>query len=133
MAYLTIVTPTALVDKAPFRSSGLISGSILYAGDACYVGSDGLVTKTLCVSGTTGSAVEFDGICLNDTPLGGAVTLFGVGSRLKIASGMTIGTRYWSGSALHNGLLSNTCFTTTEGEPICKAVSATDVVVTRKY
>jgi hypothetical protein len=132
MAYLTIVTPTALSDNAPFRLSSLIAGSALYAGNACYVASDGLVYQTYTIN-TTGSLVEFDGICLDNTPLGGAVTLFGLGSRLKLASGMTIGTRFWSGSAAHLGLLSDTCYTTAEGDPICKAVSATDVVVTKKY
>jgi hypothetical protein len=131
MADLTIVTPTALV-TATFRFGGLVAGEELLAGSPCYIAADGLVYQSVAVADDEpgdGTAAEFDGFCLNLTPANSPVTLFGIASRIRLAAGLAIGDRYWASAT--KGLLSDTVLTTLDTQPMCKAVSATDVVVTR--
>lgn len=127
MANLTIVSPVSLSDKAPFRQTALVAGEELLAGSPCYIASDGTVMQSISSIGTP---AEFDGFCLTLTPSGSPVTLFGIGTRIRLAASLTIGTLYYPSDT--KGLLSDAAIDTGE-LPLVKACSATDVRIVRAY
>jgi hypothetical protein len=78
--------------KAPFIA-GLYAGEALKAGAMCYIKSDGEVYECL---GTSGSAASCPmGIAPRQYNENEAVTLFGEGTRLQYASGLTPGARLY--------------------------------------
>jgi len=130
MAILVKGSSIYLADvHAPIRFSGF-SGEALSAAAPCYLKSDGLVWMSGSAIVDEANHPMFIGMTVAAVSAANMpVTLFGVGSRIHVVdSGLTIGTRYWSGSTA--GALSDTKLGTAD-TPIAKAVSATDLLIVR--
>lgn len=129
---MTLITKSSTIyladTNAPLRISGF-AGSALDAGAPCYIDSNGKVL--MAASGLVDEAnhTMFDGVTISAVVVNGPVTLFGLGSRVHIAeSGLTIGSRVWSGSVA--GTLSDAKIASAD-TPIAKVCSATDIRIVR--
>lgn len=118
---------TATGQFAPQIAGDLYAGEALGAVDACYIkGSDGKVYKS---NGTAlNEAAKFDGFTPCAYSAGEAVTLFGVGARFRYATGMTPGADLYVATTA-GGL--DTAATTGGTRAVARAISATDIRVTR--
>lgn len=130
MATITKVSASMDMVTAQYapQITGLIAGSALVLGAACYIlSTDGLVYPSDAVAdheharchGFTGRAVA----------IGEPVTLFGMGTRFRYAAGLTPGAQLFLG-ILGTGDLDDAA-TTGDSLGVAVAITATDIVVTR--
>lgn len=110
-----------------------IAGEALGVGNACKIGSDGLVqqsvsTEWLGASGTN-AVIDFDGICPQAYVAGDAVSLYGKGSVIaNYGASLVVGTPlYVSATA---GILSDVKVASID-MPVAKVISATDILILR--
>ncbi len=105
--------------------SGLVAGEAIDALAPCYVkASDG---KVYMSNGTADdAAAKVDGFSAQAAAAGQGVTLFGEGTRMRYATGLTIAALYYLGTTA--GRL-DTAATTGGTVALAKAISATDVVI----
>lgn len=130
MADLTKVS--ASLDTSSGMFAPQISGD-LYAGEAlgvavpCYIkAADGKVYQS---NGTAlNEAAKFDGFTARACRIGEAVTLFGIGTRFRYGSGLTIGTDLFVSATAGN--LSDTA-TTGGVRAIARVITSTDIRVTK--
>jgi hypothetical protein len=130
MALITRVSDASMdVSTAQFapQITGLYAGEDLDVAAPCYVkSSDGKVYMA------NGTAATEPAKCFGFTPRavksGQPVTLFGLGTRFKYGTGLTIGALYYVGATA--GRLDNAA---TGGDAVgcAYAVTATDIVVNR--
>lgn len=130
MALVTIASDasvdTSTAQYAPQRP-GLVAGEALLAFAPCVLKSDGLVYMS---NGTAADAsAQFDGFTVKSYASGDSnVTLLGIGTRMRYASGMAIGAKLYIGTTA--GRL-DTAATTGDAVGVAKTVSATDIRITR--
>lgn len=108
-------------------SGNLIAGEDLDVVAACYIkASDG---KVYMSNGTANNeAAKFDGFTARACKLGEAVTLFGIGTRFRYGTGLTIGNDYFVAATA--GRL-DTAATTGGLTAIARVRTATDIQVIR--
>lgn len=112
---------------APQRS-GLEAGEALDAAAPCYIKtSDG---KVYMSNGTNAdAAAQFDGFTARAYSSGDTnVTLFGLGTKFRYATGLTPGSKYYIGATA--GRL-DTSATTGDAVGVAKSITATVIRVTR--
>ena len=125
MADITIVSPVRLV-HGRFRLT-LPAGDTIPEGSACYEDSAGVVQ--LAISDADGNGAQVDGVNVLAAVAGDPVTLFQIGSRIRIgAHGRGIGSFLYPSDTA--GLFSDAPIIAAE-PPIAKAVSATDIEIVR--
>lgn len=131
MALVTIDT-NASIDAsngmfAPQVTGDLFAGEALLACAPCYIkASDG---KVYMSNGTAANeAAEFDGFTPRAYSAGEAVTLFGIGTRMRYATGLTPGAVLFIGATA--GRL-DTAATTGDAVGVARTINATDIRVTR--
>ena len=114
---------------APQRS-GLVAGEALDALAPCYIKeSDGLVYMSNGTAAT--EPASFDGFTPKAYALGDSnVTLFGIGTKMRYATGLTPGANYYIAATA--GRL-DTAATTGDAVGIVRAVTATVVRVLRDF
>lgn len=126
MAALTRASVSVDTSTAQFAPQvpDLVAGEALTAGDCVYIKSDGKVWKS---DGTASNAASaFAGMVAKSYAVDRACTVFGVGTRFRYATGLTIGARYFI-SATAGSL--DTAATTGGTLPVARAVTATDIVI----
>lgn len=112
---------------APQRS-GLTAGEALESYAPCYISaSDGLVYMS---NGTAADAeAAFDGITPRAYALGeSSVTLFGIGTKLRYATGLTAGTVYYIATTA--GRFADAA-TTGDAVGVAKSINTTTIRITR--
>lgn len=103
---------------------GGIAGAAIDACAPCYIASDG---KIYMSNGTAANAAAgFVGFSAMACPAGQAVTLLGLGTRMKYGSGLTPGASYYLDTVA--GRL-NDAATTGGTYVVAKAVDTTDIIV----
>jgi len=124
---------TASLDVSTARNAPQITG--LYAGEAldlcapCYIkSSDGRVY--MCNATADNEAAEFAGFSPRAVASGEPVTLFGLGTRMRYASGLTPGDIYYVGATA--GRI-DTAQQVGDRIGVAMAVSDTDIVVIRSH
>ena len=130
MALVTVASDasmdTGTAQFAPQLSGDLYAGEALLVAAPCHIESDGKVYMS------NATAANADAVTLGFTPRatasGEPVTLFGIGTRFRYASGMTPGDTLYLGAT--DGRLDDAA-TTGDAEGIAIAVSATDIVIVR--
>ncbi|MBC8076960.1 MAG: hypothetical protein H7Y32_12860 [Chloroflexales bacterium] len=112
---------------APQRSDGLLAGEALDALAPCYIkASDG---KVYMSNGTAADeAAEFDGFTPRAYSAAEAVTLFGIGTRMRYATGLTPGATYFIAATA--GRL-DTAATTGDAVGVARSINATTIRITR--
>lgn len=101
--------------------SGLFAGENLTAASPVRIDEDGLVYNAV-------DGDEFDGVTPKQYNAGEPVTIYGQGARIGYGSGLTPGARYYLSETA--GRLEDA--PVTEGAvPVAKAVSSTDIQITR--
>lgn len=105
------------------KLTGLVAGEAIAAGDLLYIKSDG---KLWIATGAAATAPALAvGMAALAASAGEAVTCLMAGWRWQYSTGLTIGARYFVGTA---GLLADAA--TTGGDvAIAIAVSATDIIL----
>jgi hypothetical protein len=133
MALITIASDASLDANsamyAPQRS-GLEAGEALLAFAPCYIkASDG---KVYMSNGTAADeAAEFDGITPRAYASGDTnVTLFGIGTKLRYATGLTPGATYYIGATA--GRL-DTATTTGDAVGVARSINATTIRIVRDF
>lgn len=131
MSLLTKATDASLdaasAMYAPQRS-GLEAGEALLALAPCYIKtSDG---KVYMSNGTNAdAAAQFDGFTPRAYASGDTnVTLFGIGTKMRYATGLTPGSKYYIGATA--GRL-DTAATTGDAVGVAKSITATVIRITR--
>lgn len=125
MALITKVSPDVDASSAMVAlQAPLIAGEALEVADACYIaGADGLVYKA---DGTAGDELaQFAGFAARTAAIGDPITLYGIGTRFKYATGMTPGDRFFVAATA--GRLDDAA-TTGGTVAVAMAVSATDII-----
>lgn len=130
MALLTQASDASLdVSSAQFapQRTGLTAGEALLQFAPCVIKSDGLVYNS---NGTAADAnAQFDGIAAKAYASGDSnVTLLGIGTKLRFATGLTPGAKYYVGATA--GRWSDTA-TTGDAVGFAKAITASIVRITR--
>lgn len=107
--------------------TGLYAGEDLLAGAPCYIKSaDGMAYMS---NGTAANeAAEIDGFTPRAAKSGEPITLFGNGTRLRYATGLTPGDRYYIAATA--GRL-DTVATTGDAVGVARAINTTDIRVIR--
>lgn len=133
MANLTKDVATAGLDTsqamtAPHIAGNLNAGEALEACAPCYIkAADGLVYQSNGTAAT--EAAKFDGFTGKAYKLGQAVTLFGVGCRLRYSAGTLVpGTDLYVATVA--GSLADAA-TTGGVRAIARAINSTDIRVTK--
>lgn len=119
---------TSQAMTAPHVAGDILAGEALEACAPCYIkAADGKVYQS---NGTAANeAAKFDGFTGKAYKIGQAVTLFGVGCRLRYSAGtLTPGTDLFVGTIA--GSLADAA-TTGGVRAIARAINATDVRVTK--
>lgn len=130
MALLTVLADASIdaasAMYAPQRSA-LTAGEALLALAPCVLRVDGLVYMS---NGTAADAnAQFDGFTAKAYAVGDSnVTLFGIGTKLRYAAGLTPGSKYYIGATA--GRL-DTAATVGDAVGVAKSVSATVIRITR--
>src|SRR5690349_6335609 len=131
MALITKASDASLAANsamfAPQRS-GLEAGEAIDAFAPCYIKtSDG---KVYMSNGTNAdAAAAFDGITPRASASGDtSVSLFGIGTKLRYATGLTPGSKYYIGATA--GRL-DTAATTGDAVGVAKSINATTIRITR--
>ncbi|HEX2864267.1 MAG TPA: hypothetical protein VHN99_06840 [Deinococcales bacterium] len=115
--------------RAPIVSGDVYAGEDLPAAAFCYIKSDGKVYN--CDATAAGETTRLAGVTGAAYKAGEAVTLFGIGTRLRYAdSGLTPGAPLYLDVTANKGGLSNTA-TTGDAVGVAAAINATDIRVTR--
>lgn len=131
MALVTIASDASLdaasAEFAPQRS-GLVAGEALLAFAPCYIkNSDGLVYMSNGTAAT--EPAGFDGVTPKAYASGDSnVTLFGIGVKMRYATGLTPGAKLYIGATA--GRL-DTAATTGDAVGVARAINATVIRVTR--
>lgn len=133
MTAVTIASGTvSAIAGMGLEVKGIAYGT-LGRGNACKLGSDGLVHQSvssefLGASGTS-AMIDFDGIIDQEYVAGNGVTLYGKGAVIGgFGSGMAVGTAlYVSATA---GILSDVKVAVAD-LPVAKVISSTDILVVR--
>lgn len=114
---------------APQVTGNLYAGEALAVAAPCYIkASDG---KVYMSNGTAADAAAgFDGFTARACSAGEAVTLFGVGARFRYGTGLTPGASLYMSATAGGGVLSDAA-TTGGTTPVARAISSTDIRVTR--
>ena len=128
MADIVLVAPIRLASANGLQRLTGIAGEAITAGHACYVKDDGLIWETISTVAIGG---QFDGIAVNDVAAGEAVTIFQQGYKIRIgAHGLALGAFLYPSDT--KGLFSDASIPTPVLDaPIAKAISATEIEVTR--
>ena len=101
-----------------------VAGEALDAGAACYIKSDGKIWMS---NGTSNNAAaKFFGITPTDYLVGETVTLYGPGTRVGYATGLTPGTPLYVAATAGRF---DTGATTGGLAPVAVAVNATDIMI----
>lgn len=107
------------------------AGSALSKGTPCYIDSNGKILTSGCALVDDAGNDMFVGVAINDAPSGEPVSLACIGTSLHVSNaGLTIGTRYYSGSVA-GALVDTTTQASSRHEPIGKAISASDILIVR--
>jgi hypothetical protein len=107
--------------------TGLVAGENLELLGPCYIkSSDGKVYKSNATANN--EAAEFAGIAPRAALAGEPVTLYGLGTRFRIATGLTVGDLFYVGATAGRW---DDGPTTGDQVGTLQAITSTDVVVTR--
>lgn len=129
MALVTRANASVDASTAMFapQLTGFIAGENIDAGAPCYIKSSD--NKVYMSNGTAANeAAKFFGISPESVNSGQAVTLFGMGARLRYGSGLTVGAKFYIAATA--GRL-DTAATTGDAVGVAVVISPTDIVVNR--
>jgi hypothetical protein len=105
------------------------AGEVIPVASPVYIHSDGKIYKSVSSACTISNIAKFDGFVIDGCASGEVVTVWGIGTRVKVvASGLVIGTYQWVSATA--GAISDTKVASAD-LPISKAVSATEIRVIR--
>ena len=131
MALVTIATDasfdTGTASRAPHIAGDMVAGEALLACAPCYIrASDGKVLMTNATAAD--EKARLAGFTPRAVAIGNPVDLFGLGTRMRYAAGLTPGAIYYLAATA--GRL-DTAATIGDAVGVVQAVSDTDIRVTR--
>jgi hypothetical protein len=128
------ITKSSVIDladvHAPIRVT-VEAGETIADGSPVFIHTDGKAYKAVSTECTISNVTKYDGMVIRGNSIGNPVTLFGVGTKIKIADAtLTIGAFYFV-SATAGALYDAKVASADTYFPVCKAITSSVVEVVR--